>query len=78
MALAIDPVQLNWHWYRFHPADGFWSHKFGDFSPVNYDASTKTIEDVATANRGPFTTFCGYFYSVPGMVTLGPVCRCQN
>ena len=49
VALVIDPY-YDFHWYRQNP-DGTWSHKPGPNTVRDYDYSTQTIYDPATANR---------------------------
>jgi hypothetical protein len=65
VALAIDPDpdSRDYHWYRLDD-NGMWSHKPGRMAVRNTDNSGNPISDPRTADRGPYTVFCGYF-SVP-------------
>jgi hypothetical protein len=68
MALVIWP-NTDYHWYRRH-SDGFWGHKPGQTAARNYDNSNNVIYDPQTANRGGYTSFCGYFFGPSGMQIL--------
>jgi hypothetical protein len=68
MALVIWPG-TDYHWYRRH-SDGFWGHKPGQTAARNYDNSNNVIYDPQTANRGGYTSFCGYFFGPAGMQVL--------
>ena len=57
----------DYHWYRKCP-DGFWAHKPGGTPARSYDNSGHTILDPETCDRGPYTNFCGYFYTQKKMV----------
>lgn len=70
VALVIWP-NVDYHWYRRH-SEGFWGHKPGSTAARNIDnggalinGSTRTP---ANCNRGPYTIFCGYYYSPTGML----------
>jgi hypothetical protein len=41
----------------------FWSHKPGGTAARNTDNSGRVITNPETCNRGPYTQFCGYFYT---------------
>jgi len=68
VALVITPTHLrisgklkaDFHWYR-QDNDGNWSHKPGGTPATNLDNSGKPISNPETADRGPYTIFCGYF-----------------
>jgi len=60
LALVLSPS--DYHWYR-RDADGTWSHKNGGTAATNLDNSNALITNPETANRGPYTTFVGYFYT---------------
>lgn len=62
VALAVSPTIHDYHWYR-KMKEGFWGHKPGGTPVRNVDNSGRVIVDPATCNRGPYTTFCGYFYT---------------
>jgi hypothetical protein len=63
MALVVAPGR-DYHWYRSHTlAEGFWGHKPGGTQARNIDNSGRVIVNPETADRGPYTHFCGYFYS---------------
>lgn len=68
MALVIWP-NTDYHWYR-RQSDGFWGHKPGQTAARNYDNSNNIIYDPQTANRGGYTSFCGYFFGPSGMQIL--------
>ncbi len=67
-ALVIAPGR-DYHWYR-HDRDGMWTHKPGHTPATNVDNSKQPISDPRTANRGPYTVFCGFFAIPRGGVTL--------
>lgn len=58
-ALVVAPG-YDYHWYRLGN-DGTWSHKQGGTPASNRDNSGNLITDPRTANRGPYTDFCGFF-----------------
>jgi hypothetical protein len=62
VALVISPGPqfIDFHWYRQGP-DGMWSHKPGDGTARNIDESKYLISDPRTADRGPYTIFCGCY-----------------
>jgi hypothetical protein len=62
MVVAPGPGFVDFHWYRKNK-EGFWSHKPGGTKVRNVDNSNKLITDPANCNRGPYTQFCGYFYT---------------
>lgn len=59
VALVIAPG-TDYHWYR-QDDNGKWSHKPGKTAATNLDNSGNEIGDPSTADRGPYTDFCGYF-----------------
>lgn len=61
VALVVAPG-WDYHWYRLD-SGGMWSHKPGKTQATNVDNSGKPISNPETANRGPYTDFCGYFCS---------------
>lgn len=61
VALVIWPNR-DFHWYRLN-SEGFWSHKPGSTAARNVDNSNRVITNPETCNRGPYTQFCGYFYT---------------
>ncbi len=65
MALVIWPG-VDYHWYRYH-SEGFWGHKPGSTAARNTDNSGNVIANPETCDRGPYTIFCGYFYSAKSM-----------
>jgi hypothetical protein len=65
VALVVAPG-IDYHWYRLDD-NGMWSHKPGQTAARNVDNSNQPIANPETADRGPYTQFCGYF----------TVCRCQ-
>jgi hypothetical protein len=62
LVVAPGPGFIDYHWYRKN-SEGFWSHKPGGTAARNVDNSNRIITDPATCNRGPYTQFCGYFYT---------------
>lgn len=50
IALVVDPMYPDYHWYRQNP-DGSWSAKSGLTPVTNLDASDQPIWDPAAANR---------------------------
>lgn len=79
VALVIAPGS-DYHWYR-QDQNAYWSHKPGVTPATNLDNSQNIITDLATANRGPYTKFCGYFCVYkPDISILGGRCpkeRCD-
>ena len=59
VALVIAPG-WDFHWYR-KDRDGRWSHKPGGTPATNLDGSGNIITDPRTADRGPYTVFCGCY-----------------
>lgn len=63
VALVVAPG-FDYHWYRIHTAaEGFWGHKPGGTAARNTDNSNRVIINPETCDRGPYTQFCGYFYT---------------
>ncbi|HEX8316889.1 hypothetical protein [Longimicrobium sp.] len=60
VALVIWPG-VDYHWYR-QQAGGIWGHKPGSTPATNSDNSGNVITNPQTANRGGYTSFCGYFF----------------
>jgi hypothetical protein len=58
-ALVMAPG-YDYHWYRLDK-DGRWSHKPGQTAARNTDNSGNLITDPRTADRGPYTVFCGFY-----------------
>jgi hypothetical protein len=69
MALVIAPGPgfRDYHWYR-RSREGFWGHKPGGTAARNVDNAGGVIVDPRTANRGPYTIFCGFYYAQRRMV----------
>ncbi len=61
VALVVAPG-WDFHWYR-RDKNGMWTHKPGSTQATNRDNSNNTISNPETANRGPYTDFCGYMCS---------------
>jgi hypothetical protein len=70
VALVVIPTGADFHWYR-RDRDGTWSHKRGKSAAKNLDDSDRPITDPRAADRGRYTTFCGFFSVPRGDVTLG-------
>jgi len=62
LVVAPGPGFVDYHWYRKQKG-GFWGHKPGGTAARNTDESGVVITNPETADRGPYTQFCGYFYS---------------
>ena len=62
LVVAPGPGFVDFHWYRKNK-EGFWSHKPGSTPVRNVDNSNHVITNPETCNRGPYTQFCGYFYT---------------
>lgn len=62
LVVAPGPGFVDYHWYR-KVREGFWGHKPGGTAARNLDNRGRIIEDPATCDRGPYTQFCGYFYT---------------
>jgi hypothetical protein len=59
IALVVAP-QYDFHWYR-RDDNNLWSHKPGATEATRFDQSDAYILSPETADRGPYTKFCGYF-----------------
>ena len=59
VALVVAPGD-DFHWYRLDD-NGRWSHKPGSTTVRNVDNSGNKITNPETADRGIYTSFCGYF-----------------
>lgn len=63
VALVVAPG-FDYHWYRQHTLqEGFWGHKPGGTAARNTDNKGVVITNPETCARGPYTDFCGYFYT---------------
>lgn len=64
VALVVSPTPgfIDYHWYR-KQKEGFWGHKPGGTAARNVDNSNQVIFNPQTCDRGPYTIFCGYFYT---------------
>lgn len=62
LVVAPGPGFVDFHWYRRN-SEGFWSHKPGGTAVRNVDNANRVITNPETCNRGPYTHFCGYFYT---------------
>lgn len=66
VALVIDPLGLDYHWYR-QDSNAYWSHKRGLKAISNVDASQDTIPDPKTCDRdyglfsNDYSEWCGYY-----------------
>jgi hypothetical protein len=67
LVIAPGPGVRDYHWYR-KCREGFWGHKPGGTAARNTDNSGHIITDPRTANRGPYTIFCGFYYAQRRMV----------
>ena len=62
MVVAPGPGFIDYHWYR-KQKEGFWGHKPGSTAARNVDNSKHVVLDPVTCDRGPYTLFCGFFYT---------------
>jgi hypothetical protein len=62
LVVAPGPGFVDYHWYR-KQKEGFWGHKPGGTAARNVDNSNHVIFNPETCDRGPYTNFCGYFYT---------------
>jgi hypothetical protein len=62
LVIAPGPGFVDYHWYR-KQKEGFWGHKPGGTAARNTDNSNHVIMNPQTCDRGPYTIFCGYFYT---------------
>ncbi|MPV69135.1 hypothetical protein [Burkholderia sp. BE17] len=63
VALVIWPGN-DFHWYR-QDSNTKWSHKPGQTPARNTDNAGELISDPRTCNRGPYSSFCGFYHCVP-------------
>jgi hypothetical protein len=68
VALVIWPGQ-DFHWYRLD-RNGRWSHKPGATEARDVDNSGNPISAPRTADRGPYTVFCGCYCVCKGEMTI--------
>jgi len=68
IALVVAPG-YDYHWYR-RDENGMWSHKPGQTPARNTDNSGRPILSPETCDRGPYTSFCGYFNCIPKSTTI--------
>jgi hypothetical protein len=63
MAACVWPG-VDFHFYRFM-AEGVWGHKPGCDTAREYDNSNNPIHDPGSCDRGDYTDFAGYCFSIP-------------
>lgn len=68
VALVVWPGG-DYHWYR-KGKNGYWSHKPGGTAVTNFDNSGNLILDPRTADRGPYTDFCGFMVVKHGHIKI--------
>jgi hypothetical protein len=68
VALVIAPG-WDFHWYRLGP-NMKWTHKPGGTPVTNLDNSGNLIPDPRTADRGPYTEFCGFMDVMHGHIKI--------
>jgi len=68
VALVIAPG-WDFHWYRLGP-NMRWSHKPGGTPVTNLDNSGHIVTDPRTADRGPYTQFCGFMDVMHGHIKI--------
>lgn len=66
VALAYDPINQDYHWYRqVSDLNGAWAHKQGTSPAKTTDESGNTIFSPSDADRGNYSIFLGYFALKP-------------
>jgi hypothetical protein len=68
VALVVAPG-YDFHWYR-KGRDGMWTHKPGGTPVTNVDNAGHAIPDPRTADRGPYTDFCGFMIVMDGHIKI--------
>lgn len=68
VALFVAPA-VDFHFYRLG-RNGLWTHKPGPTPATNVDNSGAIIHDPRQANRGIYTTFCGFMLVRHGHIKL--------
>jgi hypothetical protein len=68
VALVVAP-RFDFHWYR-KTRDGLWTHKIGPEPVTPFDNAGRLILDPRTADRGPYTEFCGFMVVHHGHIKL--------
>jgi len=74
VALVVAPGD-DFHWYRLDN-NGQWSHKPGSDPVRDVDESGNKITNPETADRGIYTSFCGYFCVDETAVGIGGGTSC--
>ena len=74
VALVVAPAQ-DFHWYR-QDRNNMWSHKPGQTPAKDTDESGNKISSPETANRGIYTSFCGYFCVDKKVVSIAGPNQC--
>ena len=74
VALVVAPGD-DFHWYRLDD-NGQWSHKPGSDPVRDVDESGNKITNPETADRGIYTSFCGYFCVDETAVGIGGGTSC--
>ena len=59
VALVVWPKR-DFHWYR-RDDDNYWTHKMGNLPATDKDHGGDLITNPETADRGPYSEFCGYY-----------------
>ena len=68
IALVIWPGR-DYHWYRLD-SNAMWSHKPGQTAAKNTDNSGQLITDPKECNRGPYSSWCGYYHCIPSQTRI--------
>lgn len=68
VALVVAP-QWDFHWYRMGH-NRKWTHKPGWGEVTHLDNSGDAISDPRTADRGPYTKFCGFMIVMHGHIKI--------
>lgn len=69
LVIAPGPGFVDFHWYRLDRS-GRWSHKPGGGEATDLDYAGNSITDPRTADRGPYTIFCGCYCVCEGQVQI--------
>lgn len=68
ICLVIWPGE-DFHFFR-KCSGGKWCHKPGNTAAKNTDDSNNIITNPETCNRGPYTSFCEYFFVTNGLIQV--------
>jgi hypothetical protein len=69
LVALVVATGFDFHWYR-KGRNGRWTHKVGVAAATANDNAAGPIADPRTADRGPYTEFCGFFVVIDGHVRI--------